>query len=99
MGASLGHEPMCPVDVGACLDRIDRGDGTAVFRHQQPCPRAHALQVTAEMCLQFTNAHSLHVCLAESDHKCNMMWSQSYRVECVATEHPVVHAANVGRIE
>jgi hypothetical protein len=65
MSVSLRHELVGPVDVGNGLDRIDRGDGTTVFRYQQPCPRAHALQVTAEMCLQFTNAHRLHMRLQE----------------------------------
>src|SRR5262245_21203977 len=42
MGVSLRHELVSPVDVGGYLDRMDRGDGTTVFRHEQPCPRAHA---------------------------------------------------------
>jgi len=72
MSASLGHQLMSPVDAGEGLDWVDRGDGTTMFGDQQPCPRAHALQVAAEMCFQFTDAHSIQVYLLECDHKCNM---------------------------
>lgn len=66
MRVTLVDEPMCPVDVPGRLHGADRRYGASTFGDEQSRPRAHPLQMSAEMGLEVANTNSLHTGLQES---------------------------------